>query len=523
MSERLSPPKRERHPLDDDTMFAAETARPSRVKSDASSIRPVPPGVAHPDGEAETHFLDYLRIVYKRRWTVMTAFVVAFGWMFIYTSTEIPLYTARVQLLIENDNPNVVKFDDVYETNKLTNDYYQTQYKILQSRLIARRTLEAGQLWKHPALVGRTASAAPPTYADYLRTALHSVWVFSPVAASASEPDPGRDVRSDGGGGHVPAVRHGDPRSQQPAGRRQLSIARSAIRGNRRQFTGQAVHRAEPRVPLPGHEGGDGVSQCAHRRAAPGGRTERERPSSSTASGPVRWRSKIGRTSSCNDSADLNAAVTKARTDRIEKQSMHDQIQKIQNNRAALDTFPAVLNNAFIQQLKVQLNELQRQKAQLEEKLGARHPDMTRLQSAIDSTEARFTTEVQKVVQAFRNDYLAAQANERALQASLEQQRGEAQELNRAAVQYGVLQRDAATDQTMFAGLLQRSRETGIAGELRTSNIRVVDAGGGAASAIEPGPAQQLPRRLAWRLVVCGRPGIWFSSTSTAASKNRMS
>ena len=474
MSERVPHPKRDRLPLDDDKGFAAETARPSRGRRDAAAIRPVPPSVAQPDGEAETHLLDYLRIVYKRRWTVLTAFVVVFGWMFIYTSTEVPLYTARVQLLIENDNPNVVKFDDVYEPNKLTNDYYQTQYKILQSRLIARRTLEAGQLWKHPALVG-PAVKATPGYGDYLRTALQSVWVFSPVAAGASEaPDPGETsdqtaavdafLRSV----TVTPVRNSrlvdvsfkspDPQFASTAAN---SIAKQYIEQSL-EFRFLATKEATAFLNARTAEQRQAVEQSEHAL-----QQYRER----TGAMAIEDRQNIV----VQRLADLNAAVTKARTERIEKQSMHDQIQKIQNDRAALDTFPAVLNNTFIQQLKVQLNELQRQKAQLGERLGARHPDMTRLQSAIDSTEARFTTEVQKVVQAFRNDYLAAQANERALQASLDQQRGEAQELNRAAVQYGVLQRDAATDQTMFAGLLQRSRETGIAGELRTSNIRVVD------------------------------------------------
>ncbi len=476
MSERLPLPKPDRHPLDDDTMFAAETARPLRLKNEAVSIRPVPPSVAHPEGETDTHFLDYLRIVYKRRWTVMTAFVVVFGWMFIYTSTEVPLYTARVQLLIENDNPNVVKFDAVFEPNKLTNDYYQTQYKILQSRLIARRTLEAGKLWAHPALVGPTVSGTQqPTYKDYLRTALQSVRVFAPVATGAAEPsDP--DETSDQAAAvdaflrslTVTPVRNSrlvDVSFESPdaqfASTAANSLAKQYIEQNL-EFRFLATKEATEFLNARTAEQRQAVEQSEHAL-----QQYRER----TGAMAIEDRQNIV----VQRLADLNAAVTKARTDRIEKQSMHDQIKKIQNDRAALDTFPAVLNNAFIQQLKVQLNELQRQKAQLGEKLGARHPDMTRLQSAIDSTEARFTTEVQKVVQAFRNDYLAAQANERSLQASLDQQRGEAQELSRAAVQYGVLQRDATTDQTMFAGLLQRSRETGIAGELRTSNIRVVD------------------------------------------------
>ena len=480
MSERFSPPKRELHPLDDDTVFAAETARPSRLKKDTAMIRPVPAAVAHPDGEAETHFVDYLRIVYKRRWTVMTAFLVAFGGMFLYTSTEVPLYTARVQLLIENDNPNVVKFDDVYETNKLTSDYYQTQYKILQSRLIARRTLEAGKLWMHPALVGPTGSGAPPTAAGSLRNVLQSVPMFWPVAAAASEPvaaaEPNPVETSDQTAAvdaflrsvTVTPVRNSrlvDVSFQSPDPQFAATVANTLAKQYIEQnleFRFLATKEATEFLNARTIEQRQAVEQSENAL-----QKYRER----TGAMAIEDRQNIV----VQRLADLNAAVMKARTDRIEKQSMHDQIQKIQNNRAALDTFPAVLNNAFIQQLKVQLNELQRQKAQLEERLGARHPDMTRLQSAIDSTEGRFTTEVQKVVQAFRNDFLAAQANEKALQASLEQQRGEARELNRAAVQYGVLQRDAATDQTMFAGLLQRSRETGIAGELRSSNIRVVD------------------------------------------------
>ena len=224
MSERLPLPKRNRHPLDDDAMFAAETARPSRVRNEAVSLRPVPPSVAHPDGEGDTHFLDYLRIVYKRRWTVMTAFLVVFGWMFVYTSTEVPLYTARVQLLIENDNPNVVKFDAVYEPNKLTNDYYQTQYKILQSRLIARRTIEAGQLWTHPALVGPAVgnAAAHVSGLPANGSAKRLGVLAGRRAERRSAPDPAETVRSDGCGRRLPGVLDRDPRSQQPACRRQL-------------------------------------------------------------------------------------------------------------------------------------------------------------------------------------------------------------------------------------------------------------------------------------------------------------
>jgi uncharacterized protein involved in exopolysaccharide biosynthesis len=48
--------------------------------------------------------------------------------------------------------------------------------------------------------------------------------------------------------------------------------------------------------------------------------------------------------------AELNSAVTRAKTERITKEEAYNQLQAIQNDKGALDTFPAILSNAFIQQ-----------------------------------------------------------------------------------------------------------------------------------------------------------------------------
>jgi capsular exopolysaccharide synthesis family protein len=48
--------------------------------------------------------------------------------------------------------------------------------------------------------------------------------------------------------------------------------------------------------------------------------------------------------------------------------------------------------------------------------------------------------------------------------------------MNRKGIEYGVLAREAASNRQIFESLMQRTKETGISGELKTSNIRVVDA-----------------------------------------------
>ena len=60
--------------------------------------------------------------------------------------------------------------------------------------------------------------------------------------------------------------------------------------------------------------------------------------------------------------SDLNSAATKAKTTRIEKEALYNQLRSIQNSNA-LDSFPAVLGNEYIQKLKGDLGDLQRQQA----------------------------------------------------------------------------------------------------------------------------------------------------------------
>src|SRR5580765_4126282 len=90
----------------------------------------------------DVHLSDYLKVLSHRRWAALSAFLLVMVAVVIYTFTATPVYRARVQLLIENENPNVVSFKEVLDQEKTTNDYYQTQYRMLQSRALARRTLD---------------------------------------------------------------------------------------------------------------------------------------------------------------------------------------------------------------------------------------------------------------------------------------------------------------------------------------------------------------------------------------------
>lgn len=427
-------------------------------------------------GDDAVHLMDYVRALHKRRWIALSTFLVVFGTVTLLTYTATPLYDANVQILIENENPNVVKIDEVYDQNKATNDYYQTQYRILQSRLLARRTIEAEKLWDHPLLTGRggrrSISLNPMVWAAQTWSMVRGFFPRQPVAQPTPEAaETAAQSSAIGGflaGLSVVPVRNSrlvDIRYRSPdpqfAARAANAIAREFIAQNlefRFLATKEATEFLNARM------------------------TEQRKSLDQSEQALQKYREQTGAVALEDRQnivvqrlVELNAAVTRARTERIEREAVYNQIIAIQNDRAALDTIPAVMGNTFVQQLKGQLSELQRQEAQLSEKLGQRHPDILKVRTAIETTDSRISAEIQKIIQALRIDYQASLANERQLQESLNRQRGEAQEINRAAIQYSALQRDTTSNTAMFEGLLQRRLETGISGELKTSNIRVVD------------------------------------------------
>jgi uncharacterized protein involved in exopolysaccharide biosynthesis len=150
-------------------------------------------GLAIASSSNEPHLNEYLRVLYKRRWSAATALVVVLVSAVVYTFTVTPVFEARAQLLIEAENPNVISFKEVIEQEKATSDYYQTQYRILQSRTLARRTLDKLAMWdrfdatKQPPKSGAASVlAAPVAYvASYFKPAKQ---IEAPAAGETADP-----------------------------------------------------------------------------------------------------------------------------------------------------------------------------------------------------------------------------------------------------------------------------------------------------------------------------------------------
>ena len=88
--------------------------------------------------------------------------------------------------------------------------------------------------------------------------------------------------------------------------------------------------------------------------------------------------------------------MTKAKTTRIEKEALYNQLKAVQGTSGRSTASRRCSRNDYIQKIKSDLGDLQRQQAQLAEKYGDRHPEMIKIRTAMQSTEAKLENEIEQ-------------------------------------------------------------------------------------------------------------------------------
>jgi capsular exopolysaccharide synthesis family protein len=419
------------------------------------------------------------------------------------TFTATPIFEAAAQVLIEAESQNVVLFKEVIEQERASVDFYQTQYRILQSRALAKATIDALKLWEHPEWGGLTPKPVQdPTgfravvikAKEWARTVVSPLLGPAPVEHAAAEPPPATMAGAPGAPA-APGAIEDEQVTEAEARVIRGFLGRLTINPIRNSRLVDVKFRStDPRLAA---QVADALAKqyidrnlqvkfTATKEATDwltAQLSEQRRRVEESEIALQRFREQNDAVSTENSQniviqklQDLNNAVTRAKTDRIQKESVYNEVRAhVAGDRAAFETFPTVAANPVVRRLITELGDLQRKQMELSRELGDRHPEMIALRGAIDVAERRLQAEVTTVVKLIENEYKAALAQENSLVAALEAQKAEALALNRREIGYRTLERDAASNRQIFESLLTRTRETGISSELKTNNVRLVD------------------------------------------------
>jgi succinoglycan biosynthesis transport protein ExoP len=434
------------------------------------------------------HPTDYLRIVYKRRWAALPAFLLVFVSGALDTIRAVPIYQARTQLLIERDTRRQMSVDAIVDERSgsyYDDGFYTTQYNVLRSRSLALRVVEALEKSGPPEVVP-PAPGMSFSLSGLLGYAQSQVWrLFSNPPAVQPQP------------AAAPAVADGvEPSAESPArlaraGRflgslnvvpvRNSSLVNLVFNSPDPHYAARAVnelanqYRArnlESRV-MDTKETNDFLSQQLKEQRAKLEASEaallRYKETHNAASVDDRQNIVVQRLT------ELSAQVTKAKIERLDKEALYNQLLEAQKSGTRMDSIPMVVANEYIQKTKLEIANLEERRSQMAAQYGPNWPAMKEVASSLAVARQRLANEIDGVVNASRTDYLAARAKEDSLAAALNAQKGESMGLDRKAVEYAALEREAAADRQLFENLMQRTKETGISGQYRNSNIQIID------------------------------------------------
>ncbi len=113
-----------------------------------SSIEMAPPV---PEFEDSADLRDYLDIILRRKWLILSVVFVSFITTLIVSYSMQPLYKAKARIEVSLQTPRVTKFEDTISGQVQSREFIQTQFKLLQSESLADRVIERLQLDTNPA------------------------------------------------------------------------------------------------------------------------------------------------------------------------------------------------------------------------------------------------------------------------------------------------------------------------------------------------------------------------------------
>jgi succinoglycan biosynthesis transport protein ExoP len=386
---------------------------------------------------------DYFRVLKKWQWTIVTVLVAAVVLAALYSFIATPVYKATVQILIERQTPWLLDQKKIVEQmDNLNEEFYHTQYKLLESRALAKRVADKLQLKNNPyyaslfAKAGGDANELQKQRAEekLVDSLLQGVTV-SPIRQSRLV-----DV----------SFSHADPNF---AALVVNTLARSYIELSL-EFNFAASQEASVWLKKKQTEAREKLEESEAKL----NKYKRDH-------NIVTMEDKENITAQKLE--QLNKELVTAQTRRMESETRFKEINKGK-------PIPQVINNPLIQTLKTQEAKIIAEHSELSRKFGEGHPRMIQLTNELSATRGKIAQETAQVTQSIQNEYHMAQLQEQNLKAALNAQKMDTQDMDERSIQYRMLLRDVETNRALYENMLKSLKTTTASENTPATNIHIV-------------------------------------------------
>jgi polysaccharide biosynthesis transport protein len=417
---------------------------------------------ASTSGETKSIIRQYLRIALRWRYVILGAVVACVILGLIITLLMTPKYTATATIEISRESSQVTNFQGVErETSVADQEFYQTQYGLLRSRILAERVATQLRLVDDKAFFerfgikqdhavfrqvnGRYTAAgryerqriAGEVLLDHV--GINPVRLSRLVSINFTSSDPAFSQKIANAWAEnfiqtnlerkVQATSYGRNLLQ-----RELTQAKERLDESQRQLVGYAEQQRIINLPAQG----GGQNQTAERSIV------------------------------ADELASLNTALSEATADRIAAEARFRAAGTGGQSTEAL-------RNQTINSLRQRRAELAADYQRLMVQFEPDYPPARALESQINQLDRSITREESRVSGSVQAEYRQAAEREKALGQRVEGLKSSYLDLRRRSIQYNIYQQEVDTNRALYDGLLQRFKEIGVAGGVGVNNVAVVD------------------------------------------------
>jgi succinoglycan biosynthesis transport protein ExoP len=395
----------------------------------------------------EPHLYDYLLILRKHQWLILSFLLALVTIVSIATFRMKPVYVATTRIEIDRENSNILPFQgmDSYDYMMDLENYIETQSKILMSETLALQTIRNGSLSGRPDF----ASAEGPSEA-----------ISSGSLANQKRPPELGVFLGSLSVKRVPNSRLMDVSFESTDPQLAAQVVNAHIENYIEQnFRSRYEAAAQASTWL-----ADQLNELKIKvEKSEDARIAYERQNQI-------WALDDKQNITTQRLADINKELTEAQSDRMKKEALYEFAKSGDANAV-----PQLRDNEVLQDILKKHTETFAQYTEALHQYGPNFPKVLRLQAQLKEIDGLVENEKKNVINRMGSDYRAARQRETLLVQALDQQKADTNRMAERLVQFNILKREAEANKTLYEGLLTKLKEAGISAGLRSSNIRIVD------------------------------------------------
>jgi len=172
---------------------------------------------------------------------------------------------------------------------------------------------------------------------------------------------------------------------------------------------------------------------------------------------------------------DINTKLAAARSDQIRLEGQLKQVDQIGNNIDALLAIPSISAAPMVAAARNNIIQIEAGITTLALRYKDKHPKMMAAKASLAEAKDKLRQAVLAQPPILRNTLDQNKATEASLQQALLAQQGVAVNLNRTAIGYQELARQAETDRALYESVLRQIKDTNLAKDVKASAVSVVE------------------------------------------------